>query len=55
MTFIYVCFYNQNFATEIVPFIPNDKGEIEIVIPYVEENDSILLVDVVNDAGVRVY
>ncbi|CAG8517396.1 20700_t:CDS:2 [Rhizophagus irregularis] len=27
------------------------EGEIEIVIPYVEENDSILLVDVVNDAG----
>ncbi|CAB4407737.1 unnamed protein product [Rhizophagus irregularis] len=51
VTFIYVCFYNQNFASEIVPFIPNDKGEIEIVIPYVEENDSILLVDVVNDAG----
>ncbi|GBB88258.1 hypothetical protein RclHR1_01480023 [Rhizophagus clarus] len=49
-TFVYVCFYNQNFGT-IIPFIPNENGEIDLTIPYLEEDDSILLIDVENDLG----
>jgi hypothetical protein len=52
-TFAYLSFYSQNIGT-FLPFISNENGEIELVIPYFEENDQILLVDV-NDTGVRIY
>ncbi|RGB42972.1 hypothetical protein C1646_809641 [Rhizophagus diaphanus] len=48
-TFAYLSSYSQNIGT-FLPLISNENGEIELVIPYFEENDQILLVDV-SDTG----
>ncbi|CAB4398182.1 unnamed protein product [Rhizophagus irregularis] len=42
--FVYLGFYNQNLGTHI-PLIPNENGEIEIALPYLEENDQLPVID----------
>jgi hypothetical protein len=37
------------------PLIPNENGEIEIALPYLEENDQLPVVDAESDTGVRIY
>ncbi|GET00871.1 NmrA-like family domain-containing protein 1 [Rhizophagus clarus] len=49
-TFIYLGFYNQNLGTN-TPLIPNENGEIEIALPYLEENDQLPVVDAESDTG----
>ncbi|PKY12391.1 NAD(P)-binding protein [Rhizophagus irregularis] len=49
-TFVYLGFYNQNLGTHI-PLIPNENGEIEIALPYLEENDQLPVIDVDSDTG----
>lgn len=53
-TFVYLGFYNQNLGTN-TPMIPNENGEIEIALPYLEENDQLPVIDVDSDTGVCVY
>jgi hypothetical protein len=36
------------------PLIPNENGEIEIALPYLEENDQLPVIDVDSDTGVCV-
>ncbi|RIA96979.1 hypothetical protein C1645_871667 [Glomus cerebriforme] len=49
-TFVYLGFYYQNFNTH-VPLVPKENGEIELTIPYLEENDRLLMIDVESDTG----
>ncbi|CAB4481174.1 NAD(P)-binding protein [Rhizophagus irregularis] len=50
VTFAYLSFYSQNIGTFFLPLISNENGEIDLVIPYFEENDQLLLIDV-RDTG----
>ncbi|GBB92946.1 hypothetical protein RclHR1_02090010 [Rhizophagus clarus] len=51
-TFVYLGFYFQNFGSpSFIPFVPNENGEIELVVPYLEESDKLPMVDAENDTG----
>ncbi|RIA88282.1 hypothetical protein C1645_713380 [Glomus cerebriforme] len=49
-TFIYLGFYSQNLGI-FVPLIPKENGEIEVIFPYLEENDKLPMIDSENDTG----
>ncbi|RIA96984.1 hypothetical protein C1645_814635 [Glomus cerebriforme] len=49
-TFVYLGFYSQNFGTSL-PLIPKENGEIDLTIPYLEENDQLPIIDVDSDTG----
>ena len=48
-TFVYLGCYYQNFHGLTRP---NENGELEVIIPYLEENDTIPYVDPEGDTGV---
>ncbi|GES95082.1 NmrA family transcriptional regulator, putative [Rhizophagus clarus] len=50
VTFNYLGFYSQNFGGS-VPTKQKENGEIEIVFPYLEEDDKIPMIDVESDTG----
>jgi uncharacterized protein YbjT (DUF2867 family) len=49
-TFIYLGFYFQNVGN-FVPLVPKENGEVEVVLPYLEENNALPMVDAENDTG----
>jgi hypothetical protein len=53
VTFVYLSFYAQNIGT-FAPLV-SKGGEIEVAIPYLEENDTLPIVDAGGDTGVRIY
>ncbi|RGB36695.1 hypothetical protein C1646_782956 [Rhizophagus diaphanus] len=50
VTFIYLGFYYQNFGN-FIPMVQKENGEIELMVPYLEENDKLPLIDAENDTG----
>jgi uncharacterized protein YbjT (DUF2867 family) len=49
VTFVYLSFYAQNIGT-FAPLV-SKGGEIEVAIPYLEENDTLPIVDAGGDTG----
>jgi len=49
-TFVYLGFYSQNLGV-FVPMTQNENGEIEVAIPYLDENDKLPMIDAENDTG----
>jgi hypothetical protein len=52
-TFVYAGYYYQNLGV-LVPFVQKDN-EVEVIFPYLNENDTIPMIDIESDIGVRVY
>ncbi|GBB92948.1 hypothetical protein RclHR1_02090012 [Rhizophagus clarus] len=50
-TFVYLGCYYQNLGSHIIPFVPSENGVVELVIPFLEENDQLPAIDVNSDIG----
>ena len=54
-TFVYVSLYFRNIGDgAFSPFVQKENGEVELVFPYLEENDTVPMIDAESDTGVRV-
>jgi len=49
-TFIYLGFYFQNVGN-FVPLVSKENGEVDVVFPYLEEDDVLPMIDAESDTG----